>query len=55
MVTKLAKQVEDFQESKQKIDQFLKADLDGLIKTFTYDYLTENLVDIVTPEVTALI
>lgn len=55
MVTNLAKQVEDFQVAKQKIDKFLKADLDGLIKTFTYDYLTDNLVEIVTPEVTSLI
>lgn len=55
LVTNLAKQVEDFQESKQKIDKFLKADLEGIIKTFTYDYLTENLVEIVTLEVTNLI
>jgi hypothetical protein len=55
MVTKLAKQVEDFQESKQKIDQFLQADLDGLIRTFTYDYLTDNLVEMITPEVANLL
>ena len=55
MVTGLAKQVEDFQEAKQKIDKFMKADLTGLIRTFTLDYLTENLVEIVTPEVTCLV
>lgn len=55
LVTNLAKQVEDFQEAKQQIDKFMKADLDGLIKTFTFDYLTNNLVEIVTPEVTSLV
>ena len=33
----------------------MKADLTGLIRTFTLDYLTENLVEIVTPEVTSLV
>lgn len=33
----------------------MKADLNGLIKTFTFDYLTDNLVEIVTPEVTSLV
>ena len=55
MVTSLAKQVEDFKEAKQQIDKFMKADLTGLIRTFTLDYLTENLVEIVTPEVTSLV
>lgn len=55
MVTGLAKQVEDFQESKQQIDKFLNADFSGFIKTVTLDYFTENLVEIVTPEVTNLI
>lgn len=55
LVTNLAKQVEDFQEAKQQIDKFMKADLEGIIKTFTFDYLTDNLVDIVTPQVTSLV
>lgn len=33
----------------------MKVDLDGLIKTFTFDYLTDNLVEIITPEVKSLI
>jgi hypothetical protein len=55
MVTGLAKQVEDFQESKQLIDKFLNSNYTGFIKTVTQDYLTENLVEIVTPEVANLI
>lgn len=33
----------------------MKANLSGMIKTFTLDYLTDNLVEIVTLEVTNLI
>lgn len=55
MVTNLAKQVEDFHGTKQQIDKFMKADLDGMIKTYTNDYLTENLVGIMTPQVTSLV
>ena len=55
MVTNLAKQVEDFQGTKQQIDNFMKADLDGMIKTYTNDYLTDNLVGILTPQVTSLV
>lgn len=55
MVTNLAKQVEDFQGTKQQIDKFIKADLVVMIKTYTNDYLMENLVGIITPQVTSLV
>lgn len=55
MVTNLAKQVEYFQGTKQQIDKFMKADLDGMIKTYTNDYLMDNIVGIITPQVTCLV
>ncbi|MCO6516373.1 MAG: hypothetical protein J6586_07735, partial [Snodgrassella sp.] len=54
-VTKLTKQVEEFQESKQLIDKFLNSDYEGFIRTATHDFLTENMVDMITPTVANLL
>jgi hypothetical protein len=55
MVTNLTKQVEDFQESKQLIDKFLHSDYEGFIRTTTHDFLTENLVEMITPTVAEIL
>lgn len=54
-VTGLAQKVEELQETKQRVDEFLSEDMNELIKKYTNEYLTNNLGELTSTKVKKLV
>lgn len=55
MVKSLSQQVDEFDKTKQRVNEYMSRDMDEIIQEYTNEYLTNNLTDITSKEVKNLI
>ena len=55
LVAQLSEEVKGLRETKAQVDKYMTADMGEMIKDYTNDYLAENLVTAVSPELFELL